>query len=100
MAPDGPPIRAIEQVPAREVVTSPSCRTLPDFGQNLVGALGIHPADPAGTTITLRYAEAANSSIRSPMALRPSDRHPGSLPEHPAETWLPSVSLAVLKCRA
>jgi alpha-L-rhamnosidase len=57
VAPDGPPVRLTEQVPVRAVLTSPSGRTLLDFGQNLVGTLQIRPTGAAGTTITLRHAE-------------------------------------------
>jgi alpha-L-rhamnosidase len=57
VAPDGPPVRPIEQVPVREVRTSPSGRILLDFGQNLVGTLRVNVTGPAGTVITLRHAE-------------------------------------------
>ncbi|WP_329007468.1 glycoside hydrolase family 78 protein [Micromonospora rifamycinica] len=57
VAPDGPPVRLIERVPVRAVLTSPSGRTLLDFGQNLVGTLEIRPKGPTGTTVTLRHAE-------------------------------------------
>jgi alpha-L-rhamnosidase len=57
VAPDGPPVRMTEQVPVREVLTSPSGRVLLDFGQNLVGTLQIRPTGPVGTMITLRHAE-------------------------------------------
>jgi hypothetical protein len=43
--------------PYREVITSPSGRTLLDFGQNLVGRVRLEVAGPAGTVITLRHAE-------------------------------------------
>ena len=56
----GPPVRRTEEIRPVEIVTSPSGRTVVDFGQNLVGRLRLTlPADagPAGTTITLRHAE-------------------------------------------
>src|SRR5699024_4266975 len=37
VAPEGPPVRVTEVLPAVTVSTSPSGRTLVDFGQNLVG---------------------------------------------------------------
>ncbi|MFT3889471.1 MAG: family 78 glycoside hydrolase catalytic domain [Arachnia sp.] len=52
-----PAVRVTETVPVAEVLTSPSGRTLLDFGQNLVGRLRIRVAGPAGHTVTLRHAE-------------------------------------------
>jgi alpha-L-rhamnosidase len=58
VAPTGPPVRRTEVVPAKTVTTSPSGRTLVDFGQNLVGRIRFSlPDAPAGTTITVRHAE-------------------------------------------
>jgi alpha-L-rhamnosidase len=58
VAPTGPPVRRTQTLPAQEIATSPSGRTLVDFGQNLVGRLRLRlPDAPAGTEITLRHAE-------------------------------------------
>ncbi|MGN6219199.1 MAG: family 78 glycoside hydrolase catalytic domain, partial [Microbacterium sp.] len=57
VAPDGPPVRHVETIAVREVTTSPSGRTILDFGQNLVGRLRIRVRGEAGQTITLRHAE-------------------------------------------
>ncbi|KAJ0275101.1 hypothetical protein COL922a_014555, partial [Colletotrichum nupharicola] len=59
-APLGPPIRATEQVAVREVITSPSGKTILDFGQNLVGYIRVSvPGDSSlgGKTITISHAE-------------------------------------------
>jgi alpha-L-rhamnosidase len=56
-APLGPPVRATELVTPVAISTSPSGRTLVDFGQNLVGRLRISVQGPAGQMITLRHAE-------------------------------------------
>ena len=56
-APLGPPVRRIEEVAPRSIGTSPSGRTIVDFGQNLVGRLRLRVTGPAGTTVTLRHAE-------------------------------------------
>ena len=58
VAPDGPPVRATETLPARDVFRSPSGATLVDFGQNLVGwvRLTVRGAEP-GTEVTIRHAE-------------------------------------------
>ncbi|MCU1481789.1 MAG: ramA [Subtercola sp.] len=52
-----PPVRRIERVAARELVTTPAGKTVVDFGQNLVGWLELRGVFPAGHTITLRHAE-------------------------------------------
>jgi len=52
-----PEVRVTQRVPVVEVSTSPSGRTILDFGQNLVGRLRIRVSGPAGTTVTLRHAE-------------------------------------------
>jgi alpha-L-rhamnosidase len=50
-------VRRIELVAPVGITTSPSGRTIVDFGQNLVGRLRITVSGPAGTTVTLRHAE-------------------------------------------
>ena len=57
VAPDGPPVRPVAEVPVSEVLTSPSGRRLLDFGQNLVGTLRIRVSGASGTVVTLRHAE-------------------------------------------
>ncbi len=57
VAPLGPPVRRIETVAPQAVITSPSGKTILDFGQNLVGWLRLTVQGPAGQTITLRHAE-------------------------------------------
>ena len=56
-APTGPPVRGQDELAPREIITSPSGKTLVDFGQNMTGRLRISVQGPAGTTITLRHAE-------------------------------------------
>ncbi|MEV8546800.1 glycoside hydrolase family 78 protein [Streptomyces sp. NPDC051572] len=57
IAPDGPPVRRTETLAPVTVLTSPSGRTILDFGQNLVGRLRIRVTGEAGRTVTLRHAE-------------------------------------------
>src|SRR5690606_12707077 len=52
-----PPVRCTQELPVREVLTTPSGATVLDFGQNLVGRLRLAVDLPAGTTLTLRHAE-------------------------------------------
>jgi alpha-L-rhamnosidase len=53
----GPVIRRQESVPAVRVWTSPSGKTLADFGQNLVGWLRVSIAGARGAELVIRHAE-------------------------------------------
>ena len=53
----GPPVVRHEEIAPVRVWTSPSGRTLLDFGQNLVGWLKITSRGAAGSTLTVRHAE-------------------------------------------
>ena len=53
----GPPVRRQEVLRPLAVTTSPSGRTLVDFGQNLVGWLRFTVQGEAGSTVTVRHAE-------------------------------------------
>jgi alpha-L-rhamnosidase len=53
----GPPVVRHEEVAPVRIWTSPSGRTLVDFGQNLVGWLKIAVRGGAGQTVTVRHAE-------------------------------------------
>ncbi len=53
----GPPVRRQETVRPVEVLTSPSGRTLVDFGQNLVGWLRFTVRGPERSEIVVRHAE-------------------------------------------
>ena len=58
VAPDGPPVRVTEILPAAAVFTSPSGATLVDFGQNLVGWVRLRVRDQApGQEVVVRHAE-------------------------------------------
>jgi alpha-L-rhamnosidase len=57
VAPMGPPVRCTEEVPPVAVLTSPSGKTILDFGQNLVGRLRISVRGERGHTLRLRHAE-------------------------------------------
>ncbi len=69
VAADGPPIRPTGLLPARRVWTSPSGRTLVDFGQNAVGWVRLrargHAAD---TEVMIRHAEVLEDGE---LAIRP-----------------------------
>lgn len=52
-----PAVRAIDELPVREVITSPSGATILDFGQNLVGRLRIIVRGSRGHVVSLGHAE-------------------------------------------
>ncbi|WP_112433744.1 glycoside hydrolase family 78 protein [Thermogemmatispora tikiterensis] len=56
-APEGPPVRRIALLAPQAILTSPSGRTILDFGQNVVGRLRLRVRGEAGQQITLRHAE-------------------------------------------
>lgn len=58
VAPDGPPVRRVEERRPETIFQSPTNKTLIDFGQNLVGWIRINGVEgPEGTNITLQHAE-------------------------------------------
>jgi alpha-L-rhamnosidase len=74
VAPTGPPVRRTQTLPVREISTSPSGKTLVDFGQNLVGRIRFTlPDAPAGTEITVRHAEVLEHGELGTRPLRAAD---------------------------
>ncbi len=71
VAPDGPPVRPTgENAPVR-IWTSPSGRTLIDFGQNAVGWVRLRTHGlAAGTVVTVRHAEVLEDGELSTRPLR------------------------------
>lgn len=57
VAPSSPPVRRVEFRSPSCILTSPSGRTIVDFGQNLVGRVRLKVRGPRGQTIVLRHAE-------------------------------------------
>jgi alpha-L-rhamnosidase len=93
VAPIGPPIRRVEEVPVREVLRSPSGRTILDFGQNLVGWVRLTVQGEAGATVTLRHAEVLEHGELGTRPLRnaeATDRY--TLRGGAPETWEPSFT--------
>jgi alpha-L-rhamnosidase len=90
VAPLGPPVRRIEFVAPTQTLTSPSGKTILDFGQNVVGNLRLNVQGPAGQTITLRYAEVLEHgelSIRPLRFAKVTDHY--TLKGEGVETWEP-----------
>ncbi len=57
VAPLGPPIRRIEELKPKAVLTTPNGETVFDMGQNMVGWVRLRVRGPAGTTVRLHHAE-------------------------------------------
>ncbi len=53
----GPRTVRWNELPVKEITTSPSGKTLVDFGQNLVGWVRVTVQGPAGAEVSLRHAE-------------------------------------------
>lgn len=51
------PVRRTQELPVREVITTPAGRTVLDFGQNLVGWLRLRVRGLRGQEIVVRHAE-------------------------------------------
>ena len=56
-APVGPPVVRNETIRPVEITTSPSGKTLVDFGQNIVGWVRFSVQGAAGSVVTVRHAE-------------------------------------------
>ncbi|WP_216326300.1 glycoside hydrolase family 78 protein [Deinococcus aestuarii] len=90
VAPDGPPVRRIETLRPVGITTSPSGKTLVDFGQNLVGWVRLTVRGEAGQTVTLRHAEVLEHGELGTRPLRTAqatDRY--TLKGGAPETWEP-----------
>ena len=89
----GPPIRRTQHLPVQEVLTTPSGRTILDFGQNMVGRVRFSVRGPAGTTVTLRHAEVLEHGELGTRPLRnaeATDRY--TLRGGDTETWEPEFT--------
>lgn len=58
VAPDGPPVRVLEEISAKKIWQSPSGKTLVDFGQNLVGWVRLNVSGLSkGSRVVIKHAE-------------------------------------------
>ncbi|HEY5515245.1 MAG TPA: family 78 glycoside hydrolase catalytic domain, partial [Pengzhenrongella sp.] len=57
VAPDGPPVRVTQVLPAQRVWRSPAGRLLVDFGQNVVGRVRLRVRGSAGQQVVVHHAE-------------------------------------------
>jgi alpha-L-rhamnosidase len=93
-APDGPPVRATQEVSPQRIFKSPSGNQIIDFGQNLVGKLCIRGLQkPAGHAVIFEHAEVLEHGelcMRPLRAARCTDIVLSSGDE--LETWSPSFT--------
>ena len=90
VAPTGPPVRVTEEVQPVEVTTSPSGRTIVDFGQNLVGRLRVTADGPEGAEVLLRHAEILEDGELCTEPLRDADARDRLIVRgRGPETWSP-----------
>lgn len=95
VAPDGPPVRATEELPVKAVLGTPSGKTILDFGQNLVGRVRFHVSGPPGTEVVLRHAEVLEHGelgVRPLRVAKQTDRYilRGALG---GESWEPGFTI-------
>jgi alpha-L-rhamnosidase len=57
VAPDGPPVKRIEEITPKEILTTPEGDTVYDMGQNMVGWIRLAVEGNPGDTVTLRHFE-------------------------------------------
>ena len=57
IAPQGPPVRAIEEIRPKEIITTPKGEVVLDLGQNIVGWARMKVKGNAGDKVILKFAE-------------------------------------------
>ncbi len=57
IAPQGPPVRRVQELKPVKILKTPAGETVVDMGQNLVGWVKLKVQGAAGTAITLKHAE-------------------------------------------
>ncbi|NGN64711.1 family 78 glycoside hydrolase catalytic domain [Streptomyces sp. A7024] len=89
VAPEGPPVRVTEVLPAVSVWQSPSGRTLADFGQNVVGRVRLRVRGAtAGAEVVVRHAEVLEDGELGTRPLRSAKATDSYVLDDAAETML------------
>ena len=57
VAPQGPPVKAIEEIKPKKLITTPKGEVVLDLGQNIVGWARMKVKGQAGDKVTLKFAE-------------------------------------------
>jgi alpha-L-rhamnosidase len=92
VAPDGPPIRVTDVLPAVAVTTSPSGKTLVDFGQNVVGRVRLTVrGGREGDEVVVRHAEVLEHGELGVRPLRTAKATDSYVLAGPDETTLEST---------
>lgn len=88
-----PPIRRTQEISVQNVISSPSGRTIVDFGQNVVGWVRATVRGEPGQSITMRFAEVLDDGeigMRPLRSAKATDRW--ILAGDGEETWEPSFT--------
>ncbi|MFF1571465.1 family 78 glycoside hydrolase catalytic domain [Leifsonia sp. NPDC058292] len=73
-----PEVKRWDELPVKEISTSPSGKTLVDFGQNLVGWVRVRVTGPEGAEVTIRHAEVLENGelgVRPLRSAQATDRY-------------------------
>ena len=88
IAPAGPPVRRINELTPKEILTTPGGQHVVDMGQNMVGWVRLRVQGPAGTTVKLRHFEVLDkdgnvylANLRSAQQTTPT-RSKAAAPRH------------------
>ncbi len=57
IAPQGPPVKAVEEIKPIKILTTPKGETVLDMGQNMVGWVRLKVSGEKGHAVTLKFAE-------------------------------------------
>jgi alpha-L-rhamnosidase len=87
----GPPVRRVDEIPARRVTRAPGGGQIFDLGQNMVGRVRLTIRGKAGTLVQLRHAEMlhADGSLMTENLRRARATDTYTLRGGRAETWEP-----------
>jgi alpha-L-rhamnosidase len=93
VADPGPPVRVIEEIPAKTISRRPSGKLLVDFGQNLAGWVRLRVEEPPGTDVRVRHGEVLTPGgdlyVDNLRTARQTDRY---LTSRPVETLEPQFT--------
>ncbi|MFK4851891.1 family 78 glycoside hydrolase catalytic domain [Microbacterium sp. ZW T6_19] len=90
VSPVAEPIRRIEELEPVDILTTPTGRTVVDFGQNISGWVRLRVKGTTGTTITLRHAEVmvdGEADFETLRTAKATDSY--TLRGHGVEQWEP-----------
>ncbi|KAI1469893.1 glycoside hydrolase family 78 protein [Daldinia caldariorum] len=92
VAPDGPPIRRVEEIKLKEILTSPSGKTILDFGQNFAGWLRLTVKGKKGDIIKLVHTEVLENGEIATRPLRYAAQTDSITLSGQRQTWEPTFT--------